>query len=73
MVCAVADEVIGVQQGLLGETLDVLVVEGVEEAVAVSPDVHHLGESELGEVLRHRWWAGADVLRELVDRALTVE
>jgi hypothetical protein len=73
MVATAGDQMVGLEQGLLGEVFDVLVAGGVEDAGAVPASAYQPGGAQFGEVLGDGGRAGADVLGELVDRVLSVQ
>ena len=73
MVAAAAHDMVGLQQRLGSEALDVVVAGGVEQPVAVAPDADHVGRAQFGEVLGHGWGAGADMVSEVVDGVLAVK
>jgi len=72
VVPSTADEVIGLQQRLGRQTLDVTTARTIELPVPVAPDVDHVRSTQLCEMLRHRGRPRADVLSEGGDRMLTV-
>lgn len=73
MMHTAGNDVVGVQQRLPCQTFDVLVVEGVEDAVAVAAHLYQLGQAELGQMLGHRRRASTDVVGELVDGVLAMQ
>lgn len=66
-------EMIGVQQRLGCETLDVFVPGRVDDPVAVAPDTYQIRCAQLCEMLRNGRRAGTDMLSELVHRVLTMQ
>jgi hypothetical protein len=68
-----AAEMLHVVQRLSCQGLDVVVVGGVIDAVAVAAGAHHPGEAEFGQVMRHCRRLHVEMLGELVDRVLAVQ
>lgn len=73
MMAAASDGVVGLEQRLGGDALDVLVLRAVEDAVAYTAGPDEAREAKLGEMLRDRGRLGAHMRGELVHRVLAME
>ena len=73
MVTSARDEVVGLQQRFRRQTLDVLVLRRIENAIAVAAGADGAGETKLCKMLRHRRRTRSHVSRQLGDGVFAVQ